>query len=87
MQHKCICHSLALCIQYAVSKLPTNIGLLLSEIPNWFCRSELRQETYKELFRVINPATEFEPERTGPLPFEKLPFTQLLLLGKVVFNI
>jgi len=31
---KCICHSLALCIHYAVSKLPSNIGFLLSEIPN-----------------------------------------------------
>jgi len=33
---KCICHSLAQCIQYTVSKLPSNIGLLLSEILNWF---------------------------------------------------
>ena len=29
VQLKCICHSLALCIQYAVSKLPSNIGFLL----------------------------------------------------------
>jgi len=35
VQLKCICHSLAVCIQYAVSKLPSNIGFLLSEIPNW----------------------------------------------------
>ncbi|XP_067125821.1 zinc finger protein 862-like [Centruroides vittatus] len=33
VQYKCICHSLALCIQYAVSKLPSNIGYLLIEIP------------------------------------------------------
>ena len=42
MQLKCICHSLAQCIQYAVSKLPLNIGFLLPEIPSWFCHSELR---------------------------------------------
>jgi hypothetical protein len=42
VQHKCICHSLALCIPYAVSKLQSNIGVLLSEIPNWFRLSELR---------------------------------------------
>jgi hypothetical protein len=39
VQHKCICHLLALCIQYAVSKPPSNIGFLLSEIPNWFRHS------------------------------------------------
>jgi len=42
MQLKCSCHSLALCIQYAVSTLPLNIGFLLSEIPSWFHHSELR---------------------------------------------
>jgi hypothetical protein len=87
VQHKCICHSLALCIQYAVFKLPSNIGFLLSEIPNWFCHSELRREAYKELFRVINPASESEPVRTGPLPFEKPSFTRWLVRGKVMFNI
>jgi hypothetical protein len=39
VQHICICHSLALCIQYAVSKLQSNVGFLLSEIPNWFYHS------------------------------------------------
>jgi hypothetical protein len=34
VQLKCICHFLALCIQYAVSKLPSNIGFLLSDMPN-----------------------------------------------------
>jgi hypothetical protein len=29
-QHICICPSLVLCIQYAVFKLPSNIGFLLS---------------------------------------------------------
>jgi len=42
VQLKCICHSLVLCIQYAVPKLPSNIGFLLSEISNWFRHSELR---------------------------------------------
>ena len=60
VQLKCICHSLALCIQYAASKLPSNIGFLLSEIPHWFHHSELRREAYKQLFRVMNTATELE---------------------------
>jgi hypothetical protein len=42
VQHKRICQSLALCIQYAVSKPPSNIGILLSEIHSWFCHSELK---------------------------------------------
>jgi len=83
---KCICHSLALCIQYTVSKLPSNIGFLLSEIPKWLRHSELRREAYKELFRVMNTATEFEPNRTDPLPFEKPSFMLWLVRGKVMFN-
>ena len=42
VQLKCIFHSLAMCVQYAVSKLPSNIVFLLSEILIWFHRSELR---------------------------------------------
>jgi len=61
MQLKCICHSLSLFIQYAVLKLPSNIRFLLSEITILFRHSELRREAYKELFRVMNTATEFEP--------------------------
>jgi hypothetical protein len=83
VQHKCICHSLALCIQHAVSKLPSNIGFLLSEIPSWFRHSELRREAYQELFRVMNTATEFEPNP----PFETPSFTRWLVRGKVMFNI
>ena len=30
---KCICHSLALCVQHAMNELPPNINFLLSEIP------------------------------------------------------
>ncbi|CAG5133498.1 unnamed protein product, partial [Candidula unifasciata] len=36
VQLRCICHSLALCICSAIAKLPSNIGFLLSEIPQWF---------------------------------------------------
>ena len=57
VQLKCICYSLPLCIQYAVSKLPSNVVFLLPEIPSWFRHSELRREAYKELFRVMNTAT------------------------------
>ena len=84
---KSICHSLALCIHYAVLNLPSNIGFLLSEVPNWFRHSELRQEAYKELFRVMNTDTEFEPNRTASLPSENPSFKRWLVHEKVMFNI
>jgi hypothetical protein len=34
----------------------------------------------------MNTATEFEPNRTTPLPFEKPSFTRWLMRGKVMFN-
>ena len=76
VQLKCICHSLALCIENAVSKLPSNIAFLSSEIPHWFCNSSLRRENYIDLFNVINAATESETARYAPLPFEKSSFTR-----------
>jgi hypothetical protein len=85
VQLKCICHLLALCIQYAVSKLPSNIGFLLSEIPNWFRHSELRRDAYKELFRVMNTATEFEPNLNVP-PLKPLFYTAACA-WKGMFNI
>lgn len=30
---KCICHSMALCVQHSFNKLPSNLGYLLQEIP------------------------------------------------------
>jgi uncharacterized membrane protein YbaN (DUF454 family) len=35
----------------------------------------------------MNPATEFKPQRTSSLPFEKPSFTRWLVRGKVMFNI
>ena len=42
-----ICHSLALSIAHAFDKLPSQLGHLLSEIPRWFSKSALRQDTLK----------------------------------------
>lgn len=83
---KCICHSLALCIQYAVGKLPSNIGFLLTEIPHWFCNSDLRREAFKTLFSVMNPPDQDIP-RAAPLPFEKTSNTRWLVRGKVMYNL
>ena len=87
VQYKCVCHSLALCVKYAVSKLPSSIGFLLTEIPNWFRHSNLRREGFKMLFKIMNSATEFQSARTAPLPFEKTSSTRWLIREKVMFNI
>jgi hypothetical protein len=50
VQLKCICLSLAKCVQYALFKLPSNIVILLSEIPNWFHQTELPPFSLKKPF-------------------------------------
>eukprot|EP00794_Sanderia_malayensis_P010141 gene10141-biopygen8329 len=84
VQMRCICHSLALCIQKGFDKLPSHLGFILSEIPKWFSKSASRRNAYKELFRVMDPNC----ERTGiPNPFQKMSATRWLVRGKVLYNI
>lgn len=83
LQLKCICHSLALCIQYAVAKLQFSIGFFLLEIPMWFRHSNIIKETYKDLFKVMNSSTASQQIRNVPLPFEKTSATGWLYVGKL----
>ena len=87
LQVKCVCHSLALCVQNAAGKLPSTIVFLLTEIPAWFSNSDLRRENFKEIFNTINPEDDSVPGVTTPLPFEKLSTTRWLVRGKVMNNI
>jgi hypothetical protein len=81
---KCICHSLALCVQHAFDCLPSNLGYMLSEIPKWFRKSAIRRDAYKQLFSVMNSS---EENRVGiPLPFTKMSATRWLVRGKVITN-
>lgn len=36
---KCVCHSLALCVEHAFQTMPSNLGVLLKEFPKWFSKS------------------------------------------------
>ena len=81
---KCICHSLALCVQHAFEKMPSNLGFLLKEIPKWFSKSILRREAFKQLITVMDPNAE---QRGKPMPFQKMSATRWLVRGKVLFNI
>ena len=82
--NRCICHSLALCIQKAFEKLPSNLGYLLTEIPKWFSKSKIRREAFQDLFGTMDP----NEERKGtPLPFQKTSLTRWLVRGKVIYKI
>lgn len=82
--NRCVCHSLALCIEKAFDKMPSNIGYLVHEIPKWFSKSTVRRDAFKELFKVMDA----NEERKGtPLPFQKVSNTRWLVRGKVIYNI
>ena len=40
---KCICHSLAFCVQKGIEKLSSNLRFLLTEIPSWFKKSTVQR--------------------------------------------
>ncbi|XP_042212509.1 SCAN domain-containing protein 3-like [Homarus americanus] len=82
--NRCVCHSLALCIEKAFGKLPSNLGYLLHKVPKWFSKSIIRREAFKELFRVMDAK---EERKVTPLPFQKLSCTRWLIRGKVIYNI
>ena len=82
--NRCICHSLALCIEKAFEKLPSNLGYILAEIPKWFSKSKIRGEAFKDLFMTIDPN---EKRKGTPLPFQKTSSTSWLVRGKVIYNI
>ena len=85
---KCICHSLSLCIEHAFSKLPSNVGYILTAVPFWFANSVIRREDYKALFKVINLADEENNhERNVPLSFQNLSKIRWLIRGKILYNI
>ena len=68
---KCICHSLALCIQHAMNELPSCINFLLSKIPKWFNKSSIRRQAFKQLFEVMNTFEDPDQSRSVQLPFVK----------------
>ena len=49
VQIRCICHSLALCMQHAFEVIPSSIAFLLQEVPGHFAHSTLRRAEYIEL--------------------------------------
>ncbi len=77
---KCLCHSLALSIQHAFNRMPSNLGFLLSEVPKFFSQSTLRRESYKSLFQAMNP----DGDKKMAAPFESPSTTRWLVRGRVM---
>jgi hypothetical protein len=69
---------------HAFDSLPSHLGYMLAEIPQWFRKSDIRREAFKELFNVMNP---LEDRAGTPLPFMKMSTTRWLVRGKLITNI
>lgn len=82
IQLKCTCHSLQLCIQHAFETLPSSIGALLTDLPNYFRTSTLRREEYLSLFKLMN-----DGESPFTNTFTQFCATRWLGRSKVIFNI
>jgi len=67
--------------------MPSNLGFLLKEIPNWFSHSALRRESFTNIFDTINADNEKESGKSHPTPFAKMSQTRWLVRGKVLYNI
>ena len=79
---RCVCHSLALCIQHGFDKLPSNLSYLLQEIPGWFSHSKLRREGYKQLQEEM-----MDDDSVLETPFTRFAQTRWLSRGKVMSRI
>lgn len=52
---RCVCHSLQLATSHACSEtIPRHLDYLISEIYNWFSKSTLRQQAYKNIYKCLN---------------------------------
>ena len=79
----CSCHSLHLCIQKAFEKMPSALGFLLEEVPQWFSHSALRREEFRDLVKIMDPNNEGD---AGD-PFQKRSRTRWLATGPVASRI
>lgn len=82
--NKCVCHSLALCIQKAFEVLPSCLGYLLIEIPGWFSHSTLQRKNYIKLFEALSEEEGENEKSKTHFPFMKASTTRWLVRGRVI---
>jgi len=63
---KCVCHSLALCANYACTKLPVEVETLIRDIYNFMHQSYKRQTEFQEfqIFYDLKPNKFLQPSQT-----------------------
>ncbi|XP_071485289.1 zinc finger protein 862-like [Diadema setosum] len=85
---KCVCHSIALCVQKAFEGLPSNVGFMLCEVPSFFSHSFLRREAYKSLYDTFCAEELEEGELASKkMPFKKMSTTRWLVRGELIRRI
>jgi len=88
---KCVCHSLALCVQHAFEVMPSDVGYILSVISSWFSNSDIRTE-YHSLFEAFEIDDDADEDSTlfgsvcasVAMPFVKFSKTRWLIRGRVI---
>lgn len=75
---KCVCHSLALCVQKSFETLPSSLGFLLTEIPGWLSKNTVRRHAWNNLFQEMNEDSEEEEKnkKLTNIPFLKISGTR-----------
>lgn len=77
----CICHSLQLAVSDAAKhNLPRSVEYMISETYNWFSRSAIRQNEYRQLYKLIN-------ENHDPLKIVQQSKTRWLSISSAVDRI
>jgi len=64
---RCVCHSVQLAVSAAAKTLPAHLEFLLSETYSWFSKSSIRQQKYKELYKVLAQRGESDGNKDNPL--------------------
>jgi len=89
---KCVCHSLALCVQHAFEVMPSDVGYILSVISSWFSNSDIRRMEYQSLFEAFEIDDDANEDSTFfgsvcasvAMPFVKFSKTRWLVRGRVI---
>ena len=90
---KCICHSLDLAEKHVFESMPSQLGFLLSAVPGWFSKSDLRREKYRTLaeeFEEVESEQNTSEENSNcsrKLPFLKSSKTRWLVRSRVIKRI
>ena len=82
VQFTCVCHSLAKVVEHSFNELPSHCAHLLSAIPKFFSKSNIRRNDFLELCNAFG-----SDQLSKTNPFQKYSATRWLCRGKVASKI